>query len=187
MTKAPSSALSLLWAPLCAVGARGVHGPNAQICLAVVGASIVPERPRLLVGLWKTNLTHDLVAASGSFTLTVLAEPQHELLWPLGIRSGREGPKLGGLPVALTAVGNPWFPGGIAAFECAVLGGLDAGDATFFLAAVVTVLEEHDGVPLRWPRAQQLLGPSFLRAWEAKAARNRSAAASTMHWIGANS
>lgn len=180
---APASALSLFWAPLCTVGSHGSGGPNAQICLAVLGASIVPDRPRLLVGLWKTNLTHDLVRASGSFALTVLDEAQHELLWPLGIRSGRDGPKLDRLPFALTSRGDPWFPGGVAAFDCAVLSMLDAGDATFFLAAVREVLEQRDGVPLRWARAQQLLGPEFAAAWEAKAARNRAAAAPLMQWL----
>ena len=37
--------LSHFWAPLCAVGASGSTGPNAQICVSVFGASIVPERP----------------------------------------------------------------------------------------------------------------------------------------------
>ncbi|GBD24547.1 High molecular weight rubredoxin [bacterium HR29] len=181
--KAAPTALSLFWAPLCAVGSHGSGGPNAQICLAVVGASIVPERPRVIVGLWKTNLTHDLVRSSGSFALTLLDEAQHELLWPLGIRSGREGPKLQGLPYALTPRDDPWFPGGVAAFDCTVLATLDAGDASFFLAAVEGVLEERDGVPLRWPRAQELLGPAFATAWEAKAARNRAAASSLMRWL----
>ena len=57
--------LSHFWAPLCAVGAGGPVGPNAQICVSVFGASIVPERPRLLVSLSKTNYTEALVRESG--------------------------------------------------------------------------------------------------------------------------
>lgn len=55
--------LSEFWAPLCAVGSHDAAGRlNAQICVSVFGASIVPERPRLLVVLSRTTLTHDLVA-----------------------------------------------------------------------------------------------------------------------------
>lgn len=177
-------ALSLFWAPICAVGGHGPDGPNAQICVAVCGASIVPERPRLMVGLWKTNLTHDLVRASGSFTLTVIGEEQSELLLPLGIRSGRDGPKLEGVPHRLTARGDPWIPEGVAAFDCTVLEVWDSGDASWFLAAVEQSLDATGGSPLRWSRAQEILGPAFLAAWERKVAKNREAAASTMRWLG---
>jgi len=64
--------LSYLWAPLCAVGSHGER-PNAQICVAVFGASIVPDRPRVLVGLWKENHTHDLVARAGTLAVTLLS------------------------------------------------------------------------------------------------------------------
>lgn len=184
MSAEAAFALSLFWAPICVVGGHGPKGPNAQVCVAVGGASIVPERPRLMVGLWKTNLTHDLVRAAGSFALTVLEERQSELLWPLGIRSGHDGPKLEGVPYRLTARGDPWIPGGVAAFDCTVLAVFDSGDASWFLAAVERNLEASEGTSLRWPRAQELLGPTFRAAWERKAARNREAAASTMRWLG---
>ena len=67
MTEQSISVLSHFWAPLCAIGGHGPGGPNAQICVSVFGASIVPERPRLLVVLSKTNHTTGLVAASGRF------------------------------------------------------------------------------------------------------------------------
>ena len=65
--------LSQFWAPLCAVGSYGVKGPNAQICVSVFGASVVQDRPRLQVNLWKDNYTHDLVHESGTLAITVLA------------------------------------------------------------------------------------------------------------------
>ena len=176
------SPLSHFWAPLCAVGSHGRWGPNAQICLAIIGASIVPERPRLLVGLWKTNLTHDLVAESGSMAITLLSADQAHLLWPLGIRSGRDGPKLQGLRYLLTPAGDPWFEGA-AAMRCEVLDAFDVGDATFFLVAVREFLHESPATPLTWPHARQLLGPRFLADWEAKAAANRQRAAPLMRWV----
>ena len=120
---APRDVLSSFWSPLCAIGARGEGGadappnvprsapPNAQICVSVFGASIVPEQPRVLVSLSKTNYTHELVIASGTLSVTALSASQLPLLEPLGLRSGRDGDKLAGLEVALTEAGDPWFPG----------------------------------------------------------------------------
>ena len=113
--------LSHFWAPLCAVGAEGPSGPNAQICVSVFGASIVPERPRLLVSLSKTNYTEGLVRESGRLSVTLLSDAQAGLLEPLGLRSGRNENKLAGLEVELTASGAPTFPGGVGALDCEVL------------------------------------------------------------------
>src|SRR5687768_526075 len=78
------------WEPVCSVGSHGARGVNAQICVSIFGASIVPDRPRLLVMLWKSNYTHDLVHESGTLAITLLSEAQHPLLEPLGLHSGRD-------------------------------------------------------------------------------------------------
>ncbi len=174
--------LSHFWAPLCAVGASGPAGPNAQICVSVFGASIVPERPRLLVSLSKTNYTEGLVRESGRLAVTLLSDAQAALLEPLGLRSGRDGDKLAGLDVELTASGSPTFPGGVGALDCDVLEALDLGDATAFLVAV----RERWGVggeqPLPWSVAKTVVGEEFLRAWAEKSGREQEAARAVMHW-----
>jgi hypothetical protein len=79
------------------VAVTTVHGgrPNGQIAVTALGAGILRERPRVLIELWKVNLTHDLVLASGVFALHLLrAEPDHawraslDLVHALGLRSG---------------------------------------------------------------------------------------------------
>jgi len=85
----PPSVLSHFWAPLAAVGSHGASGPNAQICVSIFGASVVPDRPRLLVNLSKTNYTTGLVAGSGSLAITLLADRQLGLLEPLGLQRSR--------------------------------------------------------------------------------------------------
>jgi flavin reductase (DIM6/NTAB) family NADH-FMN oxidoreductase RutF len=182
VNSAPSGLLSHIWAPLTAVGAHGHRGPNAQICLSVFGASVVPERPRLLVSLSKTNYTTELVEASGTLALTLLAEAQLGLLEPLGLHSGRDGDKLAGLPHELTAAGDPWFPGGTGLLECEVVEAYDLGDALAFLVAVreQRALEAH--APLTWQHARTLLGDDFMRRWAEKTARERDAALAAMHW-----
>ena len=65
------------WQPLAAVGSHGPRGElDLQICISIMGASIVPEKPRLLVVLWKQNYTHGLVAASASLCVSLLTADQ---------------------------------------------------------------------------------------------------------------
>src|SRR5215216_4460603 len=89
--------LSLLWTPLVAVTSVHEGVRSGQIAVSVHGASIVPQRPRLTAALWKGNLTRDLVAASGAFAVHLLRNDQDDLVYRLGLRSGRDGDKLAGL------------------------------------------------------------------------------------------
>jgi flavin reductase (DIM6/NTAB) family NADH-FMN oxidoreductase RutF len=179
--------LSHFWSPLTAVGSHDAAGrPNAQICVSVFGASIVPERPRLLVVLHRANLTHDLVAESGTLAVTLLSEGQIELLEPLGLRSGRDGEKLDGLALRMTAAGDPIFPGGVGYLACEVLEASDLGDATAYLVAVreraSLGVEGEPRAPMRWADARERLGAPFLDRWAEKSAREQEAARASMHW-----
>lgn len=173
--------LSYFWSPLCAVGSHGER-PNAQICVAVSGASIVPERPRLEVSLWKANYTHDLVAASGTLVLSLLAADQLDLLEPLGLQSGRDGDKLAAVDYELTPAGDPWFPGAVARISCEVIDGLDLGDATTYVCAVRERTRLRGDHPISWHEARARLPAEFIARWEAKSARDRELAAKLMRW-----
>lgn len=174
--------LSYFWAPLCAVGSHEGRRLNAQICVSVFGASIVPERPRLLIVLSKTNYTHDLVFGSGTLAVTLLGEGQLGLLEPLGLRSGRDSPKLGGLDVATTALGDPHFPGGAGHAACEVIDAHDLGDSTSFLCAVRERHTDAEVAPMSWAWARTAVGETFLEAWAAKSAREQEAARQAMRW-----
>ena len=174
--------LSQFWVPLCAVGSFGPHGPNAQICLSVFGASIVPEKPRLIVNLSKTNYTHDLVAETGLASVTVLATGQAGLLEPLGLASGREGSKLDGLTSEVRPNGCPVFPGGCGYVDGEAIDSHDLGDSTAFLVAI-TARETWDGTEgLRWHDARERIGDDFLRRWLEKSEREQAAAREVMRW-----
>ena len=179
--------LSEFWAPLCAVGSHDAAGRlNAQICVSVFGASIVPERPRLLVVLSRTTLTHDLVLESGTLAVTLLAEDQLELLEPLGLRSGRDGEKLSGLPLRTTAAGDPLFTEGVGYLACEALDAVALGDSTAYLVAVrerarLGAAGEARG-PMRWADARGRIGGDFLGRWAEKSEREQEAARAAMIW-----
>ncbi len=177
----PPSILSHFWAPLCAVGSHGDRGPNAQVCVSVFGASIVPERPRLLVVLSNTNFTTGLVSTSGTLAITVLSDAQAALLEPLGLHSGRDREKLRGIDHQLTGTGDPVFPGGAGHVEGRVLREFGLGDSTAFLVAV-EARAENGFTPLSWQAAKDVVGEAFLARWAEKSAREQAAAFRTMVW-----
>ena len=177
------SLLSLFWTPVVAVGSHGADGRlNAQIAVSVFGASIVPERARLLCVLYKTNFTHELVTASGSLAVSALEESQTEVLHQLGFVSGRDVDKLAGLEVETTALGNPVLTDSLGWADCEVIESYDLGDATAFLAAVREVRELRDGVPLVWSKVRRELPQEWQDEWDRKIASDMERSLGSMRW-----
>ncbi len=175
--------LSLFWAPVSAVGSHGLAGPNAQLCVSVFGAGVVPDRPRLLVNLWKDNHTAALVAGAGTLAITVLSEGQTGLMEILGLRTGKDGPKLSATDFALTAAADPYFPDGLALLECEVIERFDLGDAWSFLVAVSNRRRLTGGTPMSRARLMMLAGGEMRDRWAAKIAAAVPAYREAMHWM----
>lgn len=175
--------LSYFWAPLCAVGGHNAAGPNAQICVGVFGASIVPDRPRIAVLLSKTNHTTGLVRETGTLAVTLLAETQLDLLEPLGTKSGRDGDKLTGLNFELTSDGDPVFPGGVGTLACHVLRETDMGDAILFLCAIRSQQQnENAAPPMNWASARERLPGDVVQRYLERNARDQEIARERMIW-----
>ncbi len=176
--------LSHFWTPLVAVGCGRGDRINAQISVSTLGASIVPERPRLLCVLYKDNFTHELVAEKGSFSVCLLADDQQELIPRLGFVSGREEDKLAGLGVELTPKGNPILDGRLAWLECDIIESFDLGDATCFLGAVTAMESRRPGEPISWARVRPTLPEEWLAEWERKITMDVERYRRMMHWTG---
>jgi flavin reductase (DIM6/NTAB) family NADH-FMN oxidoreductase RutF len=174
--------LSYFWAPLVAVGASYGGRVNAHISLSVLGASIVPQRPRLLCVIYKHNYTHQMVMRSGRFSVSLLAHDQLHLVPALGFVSGRQEDKMRNLEFFLTEAGDPVMAGCLGWAQCRVMDALDLGDATCFLAAVTARARLREGEPLWWFRVRPTLPPEWLARWEAKLARNIEASVRLMRW-----
>ena len=171
------------WEPVCAVGSHAGDRVNAQICVSIFGASIVPERPRLLVVLWKVNYTHDLVSEAGTLAISLLTQQQHGLLEPLGLRSGRDGAgKLDPTLVGRTSRGDPYIRGCVGYLDCTVIDSFDLGDCTCFVVAVRHEERLSDEEPMTWAQGQELAGEDFVRAYERKFETDQAVARRTMRW-----
>jgi len=166
--------LSQLWTPIVAITSAWQGQDGAQIAVSAHGASIVPDRPRILVQLYKRNLTHDLVRDSGVFALHLLARGQEDLMHRLGFVSGRrDARKLDGLGEKRGVTGCPLLDGTLGYVECHVVNAMDGGDMTCFLGDVVAGALHADGaeVPARvlwWYALRRTMPEAWQREWDAK-------------------
>jgi flavin reductase (DIM6/NTAB) family NADH-FMN oxidoreductase RutF len=135
-------------------------------------ASIVPDMPRVLVGLAQQHHTAQVVARSGRFLLHLLTEDQIDLVWRFGLHSGRAGDKWNGVACIETATG-PRLTGALAWVECRVEAALNSGDRTVYLAAVEAADVQRSGPPLTMRRLIELAPAERLR--EMKAGLERDA------------
>jgi flavin reductase (DIM6/NTAB) family NADH-FMN oxidoreductase RutF len=131
--------------PVAAITTSAGGRRNGLIVNSAQRASLVPSIPRLSMYISKPNLTHDLIYASGVFTMHLLRNNQFDLIWHLGLQSGRDLDKLAQLELVTGQTGCPILADCIAGFECKVVNAMDTGAATFFLGEVVNVHEGRRG------------------------------------------
>jgi flavin reductase (DIM6/NTAB) family NADH-FMN oxidoreductase RutF len=175
--------LAALWSPLLAITTIHEGRANGQIALAALPASILPDAPRVLVELWKANLTHDLVLTSGVFAVHLLPASGDDhllatlaLIRQLGLRSGRDGDKLAEVPWRPGVTGCPVLTDALCYAEARVTATLDAGEMTIFLGDVVAGERLRPGEPLTWTVAREQMPPDWLAEYDANQQRQRDEA-----------
>lgn len=157
-----------LWSPLAAVTSRWREEVNAQIAVAITAASIVPDRPRVLVQIYKTNYSHGLITRSGLFALNFLTRDQLFLIKELGLVSGADRGKLADVPYCTGVTGVPILDGCMGHLECRVVNAMDGGDMTCFLANVVAGKAHPERTPISWREARRIIPREWNEEWEAK-------------------
>lgn len=125
-------------------------------------ASIVPELPRMLVGLSRKHHTWELVEQSNAFVLHLLSEHHLDWVWRFGLESGLGQDKLHGLRLGGAGTESPVLEDAIGWLDCRVEGRLDTGDRTVYLAEVVQSGVSAFSRPLTFQRLLQLAPPGQL-------------------------
>lgn len=123
--------------PVIAITSSWEGKVNGQIAVTAVTSSIVHEIPRLLVGIWKANYTHEFISNSKAFTVHLLRRDQISLVKNFGFYTGREKDKLGHLDYELGVTGSPVLLDSHSYAECSVINAMDGGDMTAFIVSVV--------------------------------------------------
>jgi flavin reductase (DIM6/NTAB) family NADH-FMN oxidoreductase RutF len=141
-----------VWLVTACAGARR----GGLIATFVSQASIVPDLPRVVLGVSKLHHTHELIEASGAFALHLLGEEQLDLVWRFALSSGRDGDKFHGLTPTTGVTGSPLLESAVGWLDCRVETKLDTGDRTLYLAAVVEGRVLHFGPPLTQKRLIQI-------------------------------
>jgi len=123
--------------PVVAITSSWQDKVNAQIAVTVITASIVHTVPRLVVGIWKGNYTHEFIINSKSLTIHLLRKDQLDLVRNFGFYTGRDRKKLDNIPFKIGDTGSPILDDVHSYAECQVINTMDAGDMTAFLVDVV--------------------------------------------------
>ena len=171
-----------LSAPLAAISTRSGDVSNAQIAVAITAASIVPQRPRLIVQIYHTNYTHGLIASAGVLAINFLETSQLPLIWELGMHSGRDGDKLASVSYTTGATGSPLLEGCFGFLDCQVVNAMDGGDMTAFLVEAVAA-QTNGGQRMTWREARPRLPRRWADEWDRKIAGEIEVSLSTMDQI----
>ena len=157
-----------LWSPLAAVTSQWQDKANAQIAVAIAAASIVPSMPRVVVQIYKTNYSHDLIHHSGAFALNFLRKGQLHLIKDFGLVSGRDRNKLASVAYETGESGSPVLKDCWGYLDCRVVNAMDGGDMTCFLAEVLEGDTIAQGQPLCWRDARREIPAEWNEAWDRK-------------------
>lgn len=133
-------------------------GRRSGGCIAtfVSQASIVPDMPRVVLGLARQHFTWELIEEAGAFALHLFTEEHLDWVWRFGTQSGRQHDKLAEMKATPGATGSPLLADALGWLECRVEDRLDTGDRTIYLAQVLHGQIQPAGQPLTAQRMIQL-------------------------------
>lgn len=110
--------------------------------------SISLEPPLISVALRQLTHTHEFVEKSGEFAVTILSADQKELADRFAGKFPEIKDRFEGLPTETLVLDIPLLKGGIAYFNCRVVNSMPVGENTLFVAEVIAVRGEGEGIPL---------------------------------------
>lgn len=161
------------FSPVVAITSAWDGKVNGQIAVTVVNGSIVHSHPRLIVGIWKKNYTHDFILNSCSMVIHLLRNDQLSTVKNFGFYTGRDRDKFVGVETKTGALGCPILVDAHSYAECKVINKMDCGDMTSFLVDVVdgdiinsgewlTLQHFYSNAPMEWiQQYQERLGESI--------------------------
>lgn len=128
------------------------NGQCANTCF-----QITSDPARLAIGINKLNFTHELIQKSGKFGVSVLSQTGVDYARRFGYRSGRDSDKFEGLAVHRGESGVLLLDDALVTMQATVMGQMDAGTHTLFLADVTNgeILQEGDPMTYAFFRASK--------------------------------
>lgn len=112
-------------------------------------ASLSLRPPLVLICIEKTVKTHDAIAGSGKFGVSILSADQGEIS---GRFASRADDKFAGVKIERGQLGVPLIGGALTTLECSVYDQLPGGDHTIFIGEVIHA-RTIEGNPLLYFRS----------------------------------
>lgn len=137
------------------------NGGNAGGCIINTAMQVTSKPLRITITVNKSNFTHDLIAASGVFALSMLDQSTpFGLFQHFGFQSGRDVDKFTGLRVREDCNGVPYLTWASCGYlSCKVVSAMDLGTHTQFLADVVDCDVLEGAAPVSYSYYQQSIKP----------------------------
>ena len=134
-----SAVAGVFWAqsPVVAITSVWDGKINGQIAVTVVTSSVIHTIPRLIIGIWKGNYTHEFIYNSKKLCIHLLRRDQLALVKNFGFYTGREREKFKDIAYETGETGCPILLDCHSFAECEVINAMDGGDMTPFLVNVV--------------------------------------------------
>ncbi|MDY6836192.1 MAG: rubredoxin [Chloroflexota bacterium] len=135
---------------LYVIGARKDDQINAQIANTVI--QVCSDPVTISVCINKSNLTHELIKASRSFSVSILSiDTPLSFIGTLGFKCGRDANKLSDFKYAVGVTGSPIVQDHALAFiEAEVEAEADTSTHTIFIGKVVAAEVLRDGEPMTY-------------------------------------
>ncbi|MBF0288876.1 MAG: flavin reductase [SAR324 cluster bacterium] len=107
------------------------------------------DPPQIAIAIKENSLTHNIVKDSNAFVLNMLRKDQASIAPTFYKTLEPEGNTIGGEPFFKGKTGSPIFQNAPAFIECTVVGSLEKGDHSVFVAEVVDagVRQQPEGRP----------------------------------------
>ena len=132
---------------MCIVSSK--MGVDFNGCIVNTVFQVTPEPPMVAVSINRENLTHEYIAESGVFTISILAEvAPMEFIGRFGFKSGRDMDKFQDVNYKTGIVGAPIILDNTVGFlEAEVTGVIDVETHTLFIGRI-TACETIDGAKI---------------------------------------
>lgn len=133
---------------------------NGQCIDALMQVTNAP--PRIVIGVGNKSLTHDMIAESERFCVSVLDRGNSacaDVVRRFGFQSGRDVDKFAGFDHALNDHGIPFLPDAVAVYDCTVIREktVDLGTHSLFVASVDQAGTRGEGAPLTYNEYRKTL------------------------------
>jgi flavin reductase (DIM6/NTAB) family NADH-FMN oxidoreductase RutF len=126
---------------------------NGFTAALVSMVSAFSDPPLLMVSVWKSNFSYDLIKEQKEFAINTISKDQIEIAKFFGSKSGRDTDKFeetGVETFSALKIKAPLIKESPVNLECKAVKQIDTGDCVTFIAELVAAHKNNDKKPIAW-------------------------------------